>query len=79
MSTPICPTPMLDYIEWFVFAMLFSNSIAYNYWDVCACFTFFFVTFCMLHGTRDGSMCMNETQGPYNPNISINENVWFFI
>jgi hypothetical protein len=71
MLTYACRSTELEHLDWFVFSILFSRSIAYNYADVCACFVFFYMTFYVIHATRDESMCTDDTTGSFSPSTSI--------
>jgi hypothetical protein len=77
MSTHACRSPELQHLDFVVFSILFSRSVAYTYLDICACFFFFYVTFYLLHATRDEDMCSHETQSTYTPNVSINDGSWW--
>ncbi len=62
MSIPTCRSQELKCLDWFVFSVLFSRSLAYNYVDICACFVFFYISFIILHATRDDNICSQYTQ-----------------
>ena len=77
LSTQTCRSIELEYFDCFMFSILFSHSLAYNYADVCAFFIFFYTTFYIIHVTSYDNMCTDITHSPYTPNMSINDKSWY--
>ena len=75
MSTHTCRSPELEHLDFFIFSLLFSRSIAFSYIDVCVCFIFFYVSFYIIHATRDENMCSQDKQTPYTSIMSINDTI----
>ena len=52
-----CRSPALVQLDWCVFSLLFSRSLAFEYADVAALFVFFFAWFLIAHNTSAVHMC----------------------
>ena len=72
-----CRSAELEYFDCFLFSLLLSHSLAYNYADVCAFFIFFYIVFYFLHATSYHNMCIDNTQSSSTPNMSINDKLWY--
>lgn len=79
MSTNTCRSPELEHLDLFIFSLLFSRSVAFSYIDVCTCFIFFYMSFYIIHATRDENMCSQENQTTHTSTTSINDMLWWYI
>jgi hypothetical protein len=63
MSTAdACRSPALVQLDWCVFSLLFSRSLAFEYADVAALFVFFFTWFMIMHNTSAAHMCAETAE-----------------
>jgi hypothetical protein len=52
-----CRSPVLLQLDWCVFSLLFSRSLAFEYTDVAGLFVFFMGWFVIMHNTSAAHAC----------------------
>jgi len=54
-----CRSVTLVHLDHLVFALFFARSLMFSFWDIAACFVFFYMWFVFMHATK-ADACEND-------------------